>query len=542
MARFRRGGGLVVVVGMMTGLATPAPAEGPAAPDRRLPPFARYRSPADSDAKLQATRLRGPVSSRTRPTQDQRGFSFPSEEAEFNGLTTEGSIAPSDTVGAAGPGHVMTAVNISYAIYDKGATGTTAPLLGGTLQSLFPTLPASSFVFDPKVVYDHYRNRFILIFLAGRGGPFGPGKKRSEILIATIPGSSPTDPSTWCKRRLNADQIGRNGPQLGDYPGLGFDRERVYVTTNMFSFTGPERFEYAQILAIGKTKLYGCQKKLDMDVFGEKQTRDPRSSRHAFTIQPAVTQSEVGRNPPGFLVSFQERTCGTDCGRRLTIWRVKDRRGRTVLESDAVNVGKALFAPLGTQRDGSPVCVPIEHCWDTGDLRLTTAFFDADRGRLYAAHTVRTDITPGDGYLEAAVRWYEVDPSPIKRTRATRRGIIGASRLDAGWPAVATDAAGNLFVTFSRAGAPVPGEYLSSVAATIPPGATSPDAVQVLAPGESLYAADFGRFQRWGDYNGINRDPLDPLDIWMVNQYARSDGTPPTTNLWQQVVHRVSFT
>jgi hypothetical protein len=532
----------VLAVGLVAGLTAPARAADPSPGDPGSPPFARYRSPAAMEAKLEATRARGPASAWTRPPGDQGGFAFPSEEAEFNAIGSDGTIAPADPIGAAGRNHILTAVNVHFAIWDKTSTGTPAPLLAGTLESLFPSLPPSALVFDPKVVYDEYRDQFVLIFLAGQGGPFGSGKKRSDLLVVTIPGSSPTDTARWCKHKLKSDRVARNGLQLADYPGLGFDRERLYITTNMFSFRGRERFEYAQILAIGKTKLYGCQRKLGIDVFAEEQTRDPGSKRQALTIQPVVTQTELGRSPPGFLVSFQERTCGNDCGRRLTIWRVKERRGRPVLQSEAVNVGAALFAPLGTQKDGSLVCVPIEHCWDTGDLRLTSAFFDADRGRLYTAHTVRSDIAPGDGYLEAVVRWYEVDPSPFKKSKATRRGIIGAPGLDAGWPAVATDAAGNLFVTYSRAGAPFPGEYLSSVAATIPPGGTSPDTVQVLAPGESLYAASFGRFQRWGDFNGINRDPVDPLDIWMVNQYAKSDGTPPSTNLWQQVVHRVSFT
>jgi hypothetical protein len=526
---------------LLTGLSGPAPATGREAGDRGSPPFARYRSPGAAEAKLEATRGRATAGPRVRPSEDQRGFSFPSEEAEFNAIGSDGKISPADPIGAASRNHVLTAVNVHFAIWDKASTGTPAPLLAGTLESMFPRLPPSAFVFDPKVIYDEYRDRFVLIFLSGQGGPFGPGEKRTDILVVTIPGSSPTDPARWCRHRLNGDQVIRNGLQLADYPGLGFDRERVYITTNMFSFAGRGRFRYAQILALGKTKLYRCQRKLEIDVFGRKQTRDPGAKRQAFTIQPAVTQTEAGRSPPGFLVSFQDRTCGNDCGKRLTIWRVKERRRELVLESDAVNVGKAQFAPLGTQKDGSPVCVPIDHCWDTGDLRLTHAFFDADRSRLYAAHTVRADIAPGDGYVEAVVRWYEVDTSPFRKSKPTRRGIIGASRLDAGWPALATDAAGNLFITFSRAGAPFPGEYLSSVAATIPAGATTPDAVQVLAPGESLYTADLGRFQRWGDFNGINRDPVDPFDIWMVNQYAKSDGSPPSTNLWQQVVHRVSF-
>jgi hypothetical protein len=224
------------------------------------------------------------------------------------------------------------------------------------------------------------------------------------------------------------------------------------------------------------------------------------------------------------------------------VWRVKKRRGEGLtLARDAIGVGRTEVAPLGTQKDGSPTCSIIEHCWDAGDLRLVTAFYDAARDRLYTAHTVRQDVAPGDGYLEAVVRWYELDPSPIRRSTVTRRGDLGTSGRDGGWASVVTDAPGNLFVNFNRAGAPAGGEYLSAVAATIPTGATTPDAVMVLQPGEGLYVAKPRRPQRWGDFTAANRDPLDPADVWLVNQFAKADADGPPTPLWQQSVHRVTF-
>lgn len=465
-------------------------------------------------------------------------------EGGFLGLSGNGQIAPADPTGAGGGTHVFTAVNVSYAVY--GRTTLTdpptaaQPLLTGTLESLFPGLPAGAFVFDPKVVYDHYSGRFILVFLSGHGRPFTPGQESSRLLIATIPDATAADQSTWCLRDINADQIRRDGKQFGDYPGLGFDRNYVYVSTNQFNFGPTEDFRYSQILALGKQRLYNCAAKPKIRAFGKRDTASP-SGRPAFTIQPAVTESELGLGGVEFLVNFQESSCGFMCGERLTIYRIKKGRRGLRVASDDVKVPAGRMAPLGTQRDGSRLCNPIEHCWDAGDLRLVTAFYDADRDRLYTAHAVRFDVGPGDGYLEASIRWYEIDPSPIKRSKVTRTGIIGEPGRDSGWPSLATDSAGNLFVNFNRAGAPVPGEYLSSVVSTIPPGATAPNATLILVPGEALYVDESGRPQRWGDYTAINRDPLDPLDMWTVNQYARSDGVPPSTNLWQQVVNRVSF-
>jgi hypothetical protein len=118
----------------------------------------------------------------------------------------------------------------------------------------------------------------------------------------------------------------------------------------------------------------------------------------------------------------------------------------------------------------------------------------------------------------------------------TRSGVIGTSLRDYGWPVVATDALGDLFITYSRAGSRAGGEFLSAWAAEVRPS----DAVSevLLKAGEATY--DFGPgLERWGDYNGISRDPADGTLIATVNQYAIGDGGD-STRLWRQwvdVVH-----
>lgn len=542
MNRVARTSAFLLAVAVPAGLAP----EATGLPEPTASRSARTRG-IDLDARRLAARrghLRAPSVSLPE-ARGRRAAMTPSPEASLLGIPGRGDIAPSDTTGAAGISRVVTAVNIEYAVWDKAAAATPtagpAPLVAGTLESLAPGLPGGAFVFDPKVVYDPFRGQFVILFLAGHGPPFTPGFKKSWIVVVSMPEATVTDPGTWCRRVLRSDHVPRDGAQFADYPGLGLDRKRIYVTTNQFRFGGASQFEYAQILAITKSSLYRCGKKPRIDVFAGEDTRDPGGGQ-AFTIQPAITETETGANPPEYLVSFQDRSCGPACGKKLTVWRIKKRPKKGLqISSHAVGVGQSRVGPFGTQKDGSPSCAPIEHCWDAGDLRLTTAFFDADRGRLYTAHAVRADIAPGDGYLETVVNWFEFDPSPIKKAKVTRRGTLGDSGRDSGWPAMATDAAGNLFITYSRAGAPLPGEYLSAIAVTIPPGAVVPDATTVLTPGEAVYIAVAGRPQRWGDFAAANRDPVDPADVWLVAQYAKADADGPPTPLWQQIVHRVSF-
>jgi hypothetical protein len=522
---------LSLVVGL---LPEPAGAGGAEGEDRRHGYLPRSSATSSTEARLA---LRGAGASRPPGRSPSRLATAlaPVVEDDFDGIPgLENRVSPSDTVGAAGLTRVVTAVNVRYAVYDR----TGIPLRGpASIKALFPGLPSAAQVFDPKVVYDHYRQRFVLVAVAGRFG----FNRRAWILIAGIPDATAEDPSTWCRRRLKADHVPGFGNLWADYPGLGFDRERVYITSNQFTFGN--RFRYAQILALRKRGLYDCDAPLGLMVFARNKTRDPQGTA-GFTIQPAVTETDENRDPPEYLLSFQDtEICRPEflpCGRRLTVWRISETRDGLRLRKQSVGTAEQLIAPLGTQKGGDADCDTA--CWDTGDLRLINAFYDADQGLLYGAHVVSNPDT--SGYLESVVRWYEVDVTPWGATTVHRTGLIVENGRDAGWPVVATDGPGNVLITYSRAGAPSGGEYLSAYAASVDTGKPPPaPAVQLLRAGQATYVEGRARdVQRWGDYNGINRDPLEPLDVWMVNQIAADDGegAATRTDQWFQVVHRVS--
>jgi hypothetical protein len=103
--------------------------------------------------------------------------------------------------------------------------------------------------------------------------------------------------------------------------------------------------------------------------------------------------------------------------------------------------------------------------------------------------------------------------------------------VEIGWPVVATDEAGNLFVTYNRSSFTFD-EFISAWIATIPPGSNRPSEL-VLAPGQGLYDVSRGP-ERWGDFNAIGRDPLLGTVIFAINQYATA------SNRFQQSVHTVS--
>ena len=529
-AGFVSRGGILMLAATVGASIAPLPASADRHDGRTAGHRRSYLTRVSRDELDTAKReVRGPSVSGSEASG--RGVRQPVRLDGFEAITGDKGITPADPVGAAGISHVVAAVNVHYAVYDK-ATGD--EVVGpNPMRSLFRKAP---FPFDPKVVYDHYRGRFILVFLTAR---FGGARPRSWINVVSMRENTIEDPRTWCRRKLKGDPVRRHGNLFADYPGLGFDRERVYVTTNQFTFT-TESFRYAQILAIRKRGLYDCDTRVRKTVFARKRTRDPQGTQ-AFTIQPAVTQTETGLSPPEFLVSFQDTGCpgfsfGT-CGRRLTVWRIRERRRGLRLSKRSVGVGPAVIAPFGEQKVVGP-CPEPACLWDTGDLRLINAFYDADRGRLYTAHSVRANLgTPSQ--VEAAIRWYEIDPAPLSAVSVPRHPVFGDPDTFAGWPTVGTDAAGNLFITYSRAAGLGPdAEFLSVYVATIAPGTEDAEPERIEEGKDTYRDPDNPGPQRWGDYNGISRDPVDPSVMWSVNQVADDgNGMPGVTDVWQQWVH-----
>jgi hypothetical protein len=193
------------------------------------------------------------------------------------------------------------------------------------------------------------------------------------------------------------------------------------------------------------------------------------------------------------------------------------------------------FPRWGRQCPGNPS--GLNDNWDTGDLRLTSSFWDGDLGRLYT--TTARDGNIGGGAAESVIRWWEVDPaSTLGNSDVARSGTIGAVGRDLAWPSIATDGDGKLWVNYARAGV---AQCLAAYASVIQPGATSAAAIQIQ-PGFGRYEASSG-VERWGDYTAIARDPVTPTQMATYGAYPFDDGVGGSpTDLWQQVIASVEDT
>src|SRR6266545_7379098 len=161
----------------------------------------------------------------------------------FDGINSGESFCgcyPPDGAVAAGPNHLVAAVNTAFKIWDK--TGTVV-LQAATLGSLFSSNPSClSNVSDPFADYDGAGDRFIV------GALTYTNNDSSVMCIAVSQTGDPT--TTW---NVYAFTVTPNRNLL-DFPHVAIGSNAIYLAGNQFqngsSFTG------ARVYAYNKAQMY----------------------------------------------------------------------------------------------------------------------------------------------------------------------------------------------------------------------------------------------------------------------------------------------
>ena len=144
----------------------------------------------------------------------------------FPGIAMTNFIPPDPTI-AVGPEHIIICANSTFKILDKE---------GNVLKSISaavwwaPVWPDENG--DPNVIYDHYSNRWVMVWMQVNSGLQTAGN-----LIAYSDDSDPL--GTWYIYRLDTKTHGTvQSNSWGDYPKVGYDEEAIYIMTRCIAFTG----------------------------------------------------------------------------------------------------------------------------------------------------------------------------------------------------------------------------------------------------------------------------------------------------------------
>jgi hypothetical protein len=407
----------------------------------------------------------------------------------FTGLLDPGGYIPPDQYIAVGPQHVMAVDNGRFRIWDK--AGNLIKTINA--DSWFASALTGASVFDPKVEYDHFNKRWIMVWLDQNDPP----NQRGYFLISVSDDSIPI--GTWYNWAISNTLNGSSESGLwSDYEGVGFDNQALYITGRQFQFGG--YLQYGKIRTIDKTYLYA-------NTGGQLNWKDIWDIRNPSVLssRPDGIRPSIIYGTPGEAYFM---TIPSSSATYLILYKLTNPTGSLSMTGVTVPVTAFSSPPNANQLGGQLI--------EAGGSALRQEPIYRN-GFIWVTHSVAFT----GGY--SGVNYVKIN---VSTNTAVEDYTVGSSGHYFFYPAIGVDQDMNLLFNFSRSGDnEYAGAFYMSRRNSDPPGTFT--SVTPLQIGKAHYFKDFstGR-NRWGDYNGSWLDPSDPFNFWTITEYAE---TPANT-------------
>ncbi|MEK6301999.1 MAG: C25 family cysteine peptidase [Acidobacteriota bacterium] len=429
----------------------------------------------------------------------------PSPLAQFQGLIDDTTFIPPDVHGAAGPNHLMTALNPQMLIQNKsGAVISTlstfafwSPLGIGTIS-------------DPRVLYDPFSNRWMQTIIVDYF------TANSAICVAVSQTNNPT--GTWNLFKLDVDSA---NTKWADFPSMGFNKNWIVVSVNMYPVLGGP-FSNARTLVCVKSNLYANTTPVGTFKFFDRPLND------GGTIQPAVTMDNTTETE--YFVNHDTSSSGT-----ARIYTLTGPVG-----SEAMNIGPAVVSTLGGWTFGSqadPDMLPQLGAANVAhdEPRWRSVVFR--NGAIWGCQQIL--LPAGGSPNRSSVQWWQLTTAGAVTQMGRIDDPTGAKSY--AYPSIAVNKDNDVLIGYSRFSATqVPSANYSFRAHSDPLGTLRDD--RVFKAGESCYVKTFGGgHNRWGDYSNTCVDPVNDFDMWTIQEYAATssggcgDGSGRWATWWAKV-------
>ncbi len=407
----------------------------------------------------------------------------PVPDADFLGLDDSGGSIPPDVNGAPGLDHLMVTLNTDFRIMDK--EGNPISTVGS--GAFWLNTPGAGGVFDPKISYDPFENRWLLVM------PSSSDPAISKLLIAVSETSDPT--GNWYMYSFDGDP---EDTHWFDYPNYGYSKDKLVVSGNLFGEGGV----YVALYVFSKEDLYNNAYEIEYTRF---------KVFDGFTLVPAKTYDadvedvyvihNAGGNSNGYGYMSLRKVTGPP------------------EDPEIVNIGLAGVPEPWSNNSGAYAGnfapqLGSEEKINTVDARMENMVYR--NGKLWATHHVY--LPAGQNPQRSAVQWWNL---------SLEGEVLQWGRVD--------DPTGEMFFAFATIavnakedvligfGSFSENQYASGSYAlryAEDPPNTLRDFHQ-YKDGEAPYFKTFGASRnRWGDYTSTFVDPADDLDFWTLQEYA----------------------
>jgi hypothetical protein len=460
--------------------------------------------------KAQAAAQRGPLTVEPVGTAPELpsapGRETPGATINFNGDNQSEvacqDVTPGDQALAIGDGSnpILQAVNLCLSVWSPAGARLAGPV---TLQSFFG-LPSSTFVSDPRALYDWYNHRFIVIML---DTDFASSNNYD---IAVSLSDDPT--AGYCTYRI---PVVFTSNALPDFPRLGQDHTAtypgfatsypgaIYIASNLFSNTTGS-FLYEDWLVIGKSFLYNCA---GGSYWVFNNLHNPDGSL-AFTSQPANVWSpyEIPR-AEFFLESYWNG------GNKLVAWAVSNPFGfvsggpSPELSAVQFNTVNAYTFPPNASQPGAANSIDTNDARISGEVTYNSGYVhgaltsgNSSGATNVAVYKVRPILNRNDDtHCPSSGSFFDACPQ-ITAASIADESILSYGSNFAYYGTPQPDVEGNVTTVFNFSGPSCSVCYagLAYISQRVTAGSSFVDSGSFLQQGLAFYNQG-----RWGDYTAV---------------------------------------
>ena len=408
----------------------------------------------------------------------------PAATDSFEAVLDNGTVIPPDTHGAVDSNYCVTATNSTIKIQNRNGSSVSSV----SLNSFWNSINSSGGCFDPRVHYDPFAARWIIITVA-----HGQSSS-SSLLVGVSQTSNPT--GNWYLYSIVADSSGTN---WFDFPDVGFNKKWIVVTGNYFSVSN-NTFATSNVFAFNKANLLS----------GTSANYTRISESNDFTICPVLTYDSALNNM--FLIESWDGSAGTLKLAKLsgpvgspTFTTIGYPTTSTLWQSNAVPDN---FAPQSGNSNGI----------NTNDDRITQSVLI--NNKIWCAQTIFLPYSATANPTRCSIQWWQVDTAANIVQNSTIDDNTGAKYF--AFPCISVNKYNDALIGFSN--------YSSSIypsASYAIRSSTDPtDSIRVFhtyrAGQNSYYKVYSGTRNRWGDYSGAALDPINSADFWTVQEASAS--------------------
>ncbi len=461
--------------------------------NRKMKPVLNFENPRRI---VKASTAVDPVVQATAPSRSILAMNAPLITFPGMTLNANGAGWPPDPNGDVGGNYFIETVNTSIGIYNK----TTGALVSATTFDNFfggtgitGTPCDADNMGDPIVLYDQYAQRWFILDFAWTGTTNG-----SWYAIAVSKTSDPT--GAWWQYCLQADTT-----LMNDYPKCGIWGDGIYVTANMFQFSGT--YQYAKVWAFKKPDIYNGT--LTVQYITDSGTQ-------AWSIMPTNARSTTAppTGAPNYMYSVDADEFGGGATDALYVWKyaVNWTTPASTTWTGPTGMPVAAYGLVSTGVPQQGTTVKLDSLY--GRLMYPANYIKfADHESVYLCHVAEYNST-------RQMRWYEIRIAS-GNSSIYQQGTYAPDTNHRWMGSVCGDKNGNIAMGYSVSSATM---YPSIRYC----GRLASDPLGQMSQGEASMYAGTGyqsSYTRWGDYTSLSLDPADDETFWYTNEYYATSGT-----------------